>query len=61
LGLGYDELGAADRAKQTSLCLASPVIPFIFQVAPVPWPGRIKHVMASATRMFLAAYQRKKD
>jgi hypothetical protein len=34
-------------------------MPFIFQVAPAPSPARIRQVIASATRMFLAAYQRK--
>ena len=43
------------------LCKASLFLPFIFQAAPAPSPERIADVVASATRMFLAAYQRKKD
>jgi AcrR family transcriptional regulator len=44
----------------TQMCQASLFMPFIFQVAPAPSPERIRAVIASATRMFLAAYQRKK-
>ena len=43
----------------TQLCQASLFMPFIFQVAPAPSPERIEEVIASATQMFLAAYQRK--
>ena len=43
----------------TQMCQASLFMPFIFQVAPAPSPERIREVIASATRMFLAAYQRK--
>jgi AcrR family transcriptional regulator len=43
----------------TQMCQASLFMPFIFQVAPAPSPARIRQVIASATRMFLAAYQRK--
>jgi AcrR family transcriptional regulator len=43
----------------TQMCQASLFMPFIFQVAPAPSPERIAEVVASATRMFLAAYQRK--
>jgi AcrR family transcriptional regulator len=43
----------------TQMCQASLFLPFIFQVAPAPSPVRIEQVIASATRMFLAAYQRK--
>jgi len=43
----------------TQMCQASLFMPFIFQVAPAPSPARIEEVIASATRMFLAAYQRK--
>jgi AcrR family transcriptional regulator len=43
----------------TQMCQASLFMPFIFQVAPAPSPERIEEVIASATQMFLAAYQRK--
>jgi AcrR family transcriptional regulator len=45
----------------TQMCQASLFMPFVFQVAPAPSPERIEEVIASATRMFLAAYQTKKD
>jgi len=38
------------------MCQASLFLPFIFQAAPAPSPGRIKEVVTSAVRMFLAAY-----
>jgi AcrR family transcriptional regulator len=41
------------------LCKASLFMPFIFQAAPAPSAERIAEVVASATRMFLAAYQTK--
>ena len=41
------------------LCQASLFMPFLFQAAPAPSPERIEQVVASATRMFLAAYQAK--
>ncbi len=37
-------------------CQASLFLPFIFQAAPPPSPTRIKAVIDSAVRMFLAAY-----
>jgi AcrR family transcriptional regulator len=37
-------------------CQASLFLPFIFQAAPPPSPERIKTVIDSAMRMFLAAY-----
>jgi AcrR family transcriptional regulator len=43
------------------MCQASLFLPFIFQAAPPPSPERIAQVIASATRMFLAGYQAKKD
>jgi AcrR family transcriptional regulator len=43
----------------TQMCQASLFLPFIFQLAPAPSPERIAQVVESATRMFLAAYQRK--
>ena len=43
----------------TQMCQASLFMLFIFQVAPAPSPERIEEVIASATQMFLAAYQRK--
>jgi len=42
------------------LCKASLFLPFIFQAAPAPSSERIAEVIASATRMFLAAYGVKK-
>jgi AcrR family transcriptional regulator len=45
----------------TQMCQASLFMPFVFQVAPAPSPERIEEVIASATRMFLAAYATKKD
>jgi hypothetical protein len=38
------------------MCQASLFLPFIFQAAPAPSPNRIKDVVESAVRMFLAAY-----
>jgi AcrR family transcriptional regulator len=43
----------------TQVCQASLFLPFVFQVVPAPSRERIEQVIASATRMFLAAYQRK--
>jgi AcrR family transcriptional regulator len=42
----------------TQMCQASLFLPFVFQVMPAPSRERIEEVIASATRMFLAAYQR---
>jgi AcrR family transcriptional regulator len=42
-------------------CQAALFLPFIFQAAPAPSPERIAQVVASATRMFLAAYRAKAD
>ena len=39
------------------MCQASLFLPFIFQAAPPPSADRIAEVVASARRMFLAAYQ----
>jgi AcrR family transcriptional regulator len=39
------------------MCQATLFQPFIFQAAPAPSPKMIAHVVDSATRMFLAAYQ----
>src|SRR6266481_2976125 len=41
------------------MCQASLFLPFIFQAAPAPSAERIAQVVASATRMFLAAYRTK--
>jgi AcrR family transcriptional regulator len=41
------------------MCQALLFLPFIFQAAPPPSAERIAEVVASATRMFLAAYQGK--
>jgi AcrR family transcriptional regulator len=38
-------------------CQASLFLPFVFQASPAPSAKRITHVVESATRMFLAAYQ----
>ncbi len=38
------------------MCQASLFLPFIFQAAPAPSRERIREVVASAVRMFLAAY-----
>jgi AcrR family transcriptional regulator len=43
----------------TQMCQASLFQPYIFQAAPTPSPERIREVIASATRMFLAAYAKK--
>jgi AcrR family transcriptional regulator len=39
------------------MCQATLFQPFIFQAAPAPSVARIAHVVKSATRIFLAAYQ----
>ena len=39
------------------MCQASLFLPFIFQAAPAPSAERIRQVVASAVRMFLAAYE----
>src|SRR5690242_16504261 len=41
-------------------CQATLFLPFIFQAAPVPSSERIAQVVASATQMFLARYEKKK-
>ncbi len=43
------------------MCKASLFLPFVFQAAPAPSAERIAEVVGSATRMFLAAYQAKKN
>jgi AcrR family transcriptional regulator len=48
------ELAAAQFMQ---MCQATLFQPFIFQAAPAPSAQRIAHVVESATRMFLAAYQ----
>ncbi len=40
------------------MCQASLFLPFIFQAAPPPSPARVREVIDSAVRMFLAAYRR---
>jgi hypothetical protein len=37
-------------------CQASLFLPYIFQASPAPSSARMKEVVESATRMFLAAY-----
>jgi AcrR family transcriptional regulator len=44
-------------AQFMQMCQATLFQPFIFQAAPAPSVARIAHVVKSATRMFLAAYQ----
>ena len=41
------------------MCQASLFLPYIFQAEPAPSAARIKEVVESAIRMFLAAYARK--
>ncbi|QWG24617.1 TetR/AcrR family transcriptional regulator [Bradyrhizobium sediminis] len=43
------------------LCQASLFMPFLFQAAPAPSAERIAEVVGSATRMFLAGYQKKRE
>jgi AcrR family transcriptional regulator len=54
------ELVIDDRELAASqfllMCQASLFLPFIFQAAPPPSPARVTEVIASAVRMFLAAY-----
>ena len=38
------------------MCQATLFLPFIFQAAPAPSPERIRDVVASAVKMFLARY-----
>jgi len=56
--LAIDDFDLAST-QFTQMCQASLFMPFIFQVATAPSPERIEEVIASATRMFLAAYQKK--
>ena len=56
------DMGAIDDCQLAAsqfmlMCQASLFLPFIFQAAPPPSAERIKVVIDSATRMFLAAYQ----
>jgi AcrR family transcriptional regulator len=57
------ELAIDDRELAASqfllMCQASLFLPFIFQAAPPPPPGRVAVVIDSAVRMFLAAYGKK--
>ena len=43
------------------MCQASLFMPFLFQAAPAPSAERIAQVVGSATRIFLAGYQAKRD
>jgi AcrR family transcriptional regulator len=58
------ELVIDDRELAASqfllMCQASLFLPFIFQAAPPPPPARVAEVIASAVRMFLAAYGKKR-
>jgi AcrR family transcriptional regulator len=55
------DLAVKDRelaaAQFMQMCQATLFQPFIFQASPAPSAERIAHVVQSATRMFLAAYQ----
>jgi AcrR family transcriptional regulator len=46
-------------AQFMQMCQASLFLPFIFQAAPAPSPERIRMVVESAVRMFLAGYRSK--
>jgi AcrR family transcriptional regulator len=48
-------------AQFMQMCQATLFQPFIFQAAPAPSAEQIAKVVASATRVFLAAYQAKAD
>jgi AcrR family transcriptional regulator len=54
LKIGDSQLAASQFML---MCQASLFLPFIFQAAPAPSPERVKDVIDSATRMFLAAYR----
>jgi AcrR family transcriptional regulator len=56
--LAIDDFDLASM-QFTQMCQASLFLPFVFQVVPAPSRERIEQVIASATGMFLAAYQRK--
>ena len=56
--LAIDDIPLA-ATQFTQMCQASLFQPYIFQAAPSPSPERIREVIASATRVFLAAYARK--
>jgi AcrR family transcriptional regulator len=58
--LAIDDIPLA-ATQFTQMCQASLFQPYIFQAAPAPSPARIEQVIASATRMFLAAYQANKN
>jgi AcrR family transcriptional regulator len=63
--VGTDGLAIADcqhaAAQFMQMCQASLFLPFIFQAAPPPSPERIAEVVDSATQMFLATYQTRRD
>jgi AcrR family transcriptional regulator len=54
--LAIEDCGLA-ATQFMQMCQATLFQPFIFQAAPAPSAERIAHVVESATRMFLAAYQ----
>ena len=56
--LAIDDIPLA-ATQFTQMCQASLFQPYIFQAAPSPSPERIREVIASATRVFLAAYGKK--
>jgi AcrR family transcriptional regulator len=51
------EDGELAATQFMQMCQATLFQPFIFQAAPAPSAERIRHVVKSATRIFLAAYQ----
>jgi AcrR family transcriptional regulator len=56
--LAIDDIPLA-ATQFTQMCQASLFQPYIFQASPPPSPERIREVIASATRVFLAAYGKK--
>jgi AcrR family transcriptional regulator len=52
------EDGELAATQFMQMCQASLFLPFVFQAAPAPSAERIAEVVESATRMFLAAYQK---
>ena len=61
--VGSNDLAIEDcelaAAQFMQMCQATLFLPFVFQSAPAPSAERIAEVVESATRMFLAAYQKK--
>jgi AcrR family transcriptional regulator len=53
------EDGELAATQFMQMCQASLFLPFVFQAAPAPSAERIAQVVESATRMFMARYQKK--